>query len=145
MKAISIQQPWAHMILTDEKQYEYRSWSTDHRGDLLVCSSANPKIEGTIPGHALCVVEITDVIAVNRRNYQQVGLDEPPARGEKLFAWKIENVRVVEPFPVKGKLHLYEVPDEKIHIFEENDETTDEEVQAWFDTYFMPHVYWGKG
>ena len=42
MKAISIQQPWAHLILTDEKQYEYRSWSTDHRGDLLVCSSANP-------------------------------------------------------------------------------------------------------
>ena len=145
MKAISIQQPWAHLILTDEKQYEYRSWSTDYRGDLLVCSSANPKIEGTIPGHALCVVEITDVIAVNRRNYQQVGLDEPPARGEKLFAWKIENVRVVEPFPVKGKLHLYEVPDEMIHIFEENDETTDEEVQAWFDIHFMPHVYWGKG
>ena len=85
------------------------------------------------------------MITVNRRNYQQVGLDEPPARGEKLFAWKIENVRVVEPFPVKAKLHLYEVPDEKVHIFEENDETTDEEVQAWFDTYFMPHVYWGKG
>lgn len=59
MKAISIQQPYAHWILLGEKEYEYRTWSTDHRGDLLICSSANPKIEGTISGHALCIVNVT--------------------------------------------------------------------------------------
>ena len=48
MKAISVRQPWAHMIMCGTKQYEYRTWSTDHRGDLLICSSANPKIDGTI-------------------------------------------------------------------------------------------------
>lgn len=66
MKAISIQQPWAHLILCDEKKYEYRSWSTEHRGDLLICSSANPKVEDTIPGHALCVVNITDVYSMRQ-------------------------------------------------------------------------------
>jgi len=140
MKSISIQQPWAHLILCDEKKYEYRSWSTEHRGDLLICSSANPKVEDTIPGHALCVVNITDVIPVTRKNYAELDLDEPPARGEKLFAWKIEDVRPVNPFPVKGKLNFYYVDDALIHIVDDS-EKSEEEVQAWYEEYFAPYVY----
>ena len=34
--------------------------------------------------------------------------------GNRDFAWLIRNVRFVEPFPVKGKLHLYDVEDDKI-------------------------------
>lgn len=144
MKAISIQQPWAHDIIIGEKNYEYRTWSTDHRGDLLICSSANPKIEGTIPGHALCVVNITDVIQVTRKNYKELELDEPPFQGEKLYAWKIEDVRLVEPFPVKGKLNFYYIDDSLIHIYDDSN-TTEEENQEWVDTYFMPCVYYKKG
>lgn len=140
MKAISIQQPWAHLILVEEKKYEYRSWSTDHRGDLLICSSANPKIEGTIPGHALCVVNITDVIQVTQKNYKELEFDEPPERGEKLFAWKIENVRLVDPFPVKGKLNFYYIDDNLIHIHDDNN-VSDEDANAWVEKNFMPFVY----
>ena len=138
MKAISIRQPFAHLILCGEKEYEYRTWSTEHRGDLLVCSSANPKVEDTISGHALCV---TDVIKVTRKNYRDLGLDEPPYRGEKLFAWKLEDIRAIDPFPVKGKLNFYYVDDDLIHIHEENEEMSEEEAQAWYDEYFAPFVY----
>lgn len=140
MKAISVQQPWAHLILCGEKEYEYRSWSTDHRGDLLICSSANPKIEDTIPGHALCVVNVTDVNQVTRKNYKELGLDEPPYRGEKLYAWKLEHIRVIDPFPVKGKLNFYYVEDELIHMYED-DEMTDEEAQKWVDEKITPLLY----
>lgn len=139
MKAISIQQPWAHLILIGEKEYEYRTWNTEHRGDLLICSSANPKIEDTISGCALCVVNVTDVILATRKNYAELGLDEPPKRGEKIYAWKLEDVRVINPFPVKGKLNFYYVDDELIHI--QDDEMTDEETQEWYNEYFAPYVY----
>lgn len=144
MKAISIQQPFAHWILVGEKEYEYRTWSTDHRGDLLICSSANPKIEDTIPGHALCIVNVTDVIQVTKKNYLELGLDEAPATGEKLFAWKLEDVRVVNPFPVKGKLNFYYVDDSLIHIHEETEDMSEQEAQAWYDKYFAPYVYHKK-
>lgn len=140
MKAISIQQPWAHLILCDEKKYEYRSWSTEHRGDLLICSSANPKIEDTIPGHALCVVNITDVIQVTKKNYKEFDLDDPPARGEKLYAWKIEDVRAIHPFSVKGKLNFYYVDDALIQ-YADVTEKSEEEAQAWYEEYFAPYVY----
>ncbi len=143
MKAISIQQPWAHEILLEQKRYEYSTWSTEHRGDLLICSSANPKIENTIPGHALCVVNVTDVIQITKSNYRELEYDWAPARGEKLYAWKLENVRLVEPFPVKGKLNFYYVDDELIHIVPEDD-MTEEESEAWFETHFKPLLYQKK-
>ena len=116
MKAISVRQPFAHMILCVEKEYEYRTWSTDYRGELLICSSASPKVAGTKSGYALCIVNITDVSRVTWRNFRKFGLDTPPLIKEKLYAWKLEDVRVVDPFPVKGKLNFYYVDDELIHV-----------------------------
>lgn len=144
MKAISVQQPFAHWIMCGEKNYEYRTWNTDHRGDLLICSSANPKIEGTIMGHALCVVNVTEVIEVTKKNYQDLELDEPPVRGEKLYAWKLENIRIVDPVPVKGKLNFYYVDDNILQIHAEDEEMSDEEAQAWYENKILPLLYQKK-
>jgi len=142
MKAISVQQPWAHMIFIGEKEYEYRSWSTDHRGDLLICSSANPKIEDTISGHALCIVNVTDVIQVTRKNYRELQLDEPPLRGEKLFAWKLEDLRIIKPFPVKGKLNFYYVDDEQIEIIDDgSDSLSEKEAAELYKKHIEPLLY----
>lgn len=35
-KAISIRQPWAHLILTEGKDFENRSWATRYRGPVLI-------------------------------------------------------------------------------------------------------------
>ncbi|MBQ9992413.1 MAG: ASCH domain-containing protein [Firmicutes bacterium] len=140
MKAISIRQPWAHLILCDKKAYEYRSRSTEHRGDLLICSSAMPKVENTVSGHALCVVELTDVFRVNEGNYEMLGLDAPPLPEERLYAWKLENVRAVRPFPVKGNLNFFYVDDALISIVE-NEENNGEKAQSWYEEYFEPLLY----
>lgn len=139
MKALSVRQPWAHLIMIGEKEYEFRSWKTDYRGDLLICSSANPKIKNTIPGHALAVVKLTEIYEVTKRNYRKFGLDEQP--DEPLYAWYLTDVRLVAPFPVKGKLHFYEVNDSKIEIVAGDEEITEEEGKAYMEKYFIPYAY----
>lgn len=39
MKAISIRQPWAHLIVCGLKKYETRTWNTNHRGLTLIHAS----------------------------------------------------------------------------------------------------------
>ena len=36
MRAITVRQPWAHLIVTGAKLVEHRSWRTHHRGALLI-------------------------------------------------------------------------------------------------------------
>lgn len=116
MKAISIRNPYATAILKGKKKYEYRTWSTNHRGDLLICSSANPKVKDMLSGYALCVVNIKDVHKVTIDNYKDYGISpyDRPRRDEVIYAWEITDVRAVEPFPVKGKLNFYYIDDDKI-------------------------------
>src|SRR5437762_1138392 len=40
MKAISVLQPWASLIVHGRKRFETRSWQTRHRGPLLIAASA---------------------------------------------------------------------------------------------------------
>ena len=105
MKAISIRQPWAHDILCGVKKYEYRTWPVKHRGDLLICSSAAPKIEGTISGYALIVANLSDVTQITPHNYEQFDISKPYP-GERLFAWHLTDFKTIKPFKVKGKINL---------------------------------------
>lgn len=98
MKALSVMPYPADRIASGEKVEEYRSWKTDYRGDLLICASTRNEGPDLVRGHAICVVEVYDITQKAPRD----------------FVWHIRDVRFVEPFPVKGKLHLYDVEDEKI-------------------------------
>jgi len=136
MKAISLIQPWGTLILDGIKTIETRTWSTKHRGDLLICAGQKCqnvfdndvqtilnrvfKAKNYTPKHplaqpqgvALCVVELIHV-----RDY---GITEndiyqgcfPHTEGRK--AWIITNVRPVKQVPIKGKLSLFEVDDSLI-------------------------------
>ncbi len=35
MKVLTIKQPWATLIMQQNKRFEFRSWQTKYRGDLL--------------------------------------------------------------------------------------------------------------
>lgn len=143
MKALSVRNPWAHEILCGVKEYEFRTWQTDYRGDLLICSSANPKIKNTISGHALIVVRLNDIFKVTAKNYKDFGLDEKP--DGKLYAWQLTNGRVIKPFPVKGKLNFFNVDDNLIDIIDNGDDSlTNEEAEALYIQYIEPLLYRGK-
>ena len=142
MKAISIRNPYAHFVLCGEKTVECRSWKTDYRGDLLICSSANPKIENTICGHAICVVRIDGIEPFTEKHLEAACMDEMPEDGS--YAWHFADLRMIKPFSVKGKLNLYEVDDELIEIIANGDEElSDDDAQAFYDKYIEPYMYKG--
>lgn len=141
MKAISVQNPWAHFITCGEKTIECRSWNTEHRGDLLICSSSNPKIPGMISGYAVCIVSLDDVTPFRRKHLEGACMDEMPEPNS--YAWHLSNVRLIKPIPVKGKLNFYNVEDELVEIFvgENGNDLTDEEKDAVLTEYYMPLAY----
>ena len=105
MKAISLHQPWATWIAEGEKTIETRTWPTSYRGDLLIVSTKKPKFFDYPLGQALCVVAV-------------VGCREMTVMDEKAamcrwtyprYAWLLENIRPIKPFPVKGSQGFYEV------------------------------------
>lgn len=121
MKALSIRQPYANLILSGAKSVEIRSWETPHRGDLLICAGKTPAwpkeamehigADLGLPwnfGQALCVVELYDV-----RPLREEDADDAFILAEEVdtssFGWHLRRVRPVVPRPVKGKLGLFEV------------------------------------
>ena len=53
MKALTLKQPWASLILSGAKRVETRSWSTNYRGPLIIAASAAI----SKADHALCYTD----------------------------------------------------------------------------------------
>ena len=135
MKAISIKPHFAHQILCGTKTTEYITWQTKHRGDLLICSSAAPKEKGTISGHALIVCRLAAVEPLSKRELKQIGIDEQPEK--PIYGWRLTDFRTIKPFPVKGKLNLFNVDDKLIEYIDE-EHMTGKELDETFNRYFKP-------
>jgi hypothetical protein len=103
MKALSVQQPWASLIASGRKTIETRKWKTDYRGDLLIVSSKRPKIEPA--GCALAIVRLVNCRPMTPEDEAASCCSLYPGA----YAWELGSVRAIEPFPVKGRLGLYEV------------------------------------
>lgn len=103
MKAISVKQPWANRIDRGEKTIETRLWPTKYRGPLLIVSSKNPPIPPA--GQALCIVHLVDCRPM-------VKADEKAACCpiyEGAWSWVLADVQPIAPFPVRGRLQIYDV------------------------------------
>jgi len=104
IKALSIKSPWAYKIKQGLKTIETRTWKTDYRGKLLLCCSKNPFISN-LSGMAFAVCNLVDIRPMTKQ-------DEYPAQCEKYegaYSWILKNIKPINPFPVKGKLGLFEV------------------------------------
>lgn len=131
MKALSIHPSFAGAIFAGAKTIEVRTWKTDYRGDLLICST-NKKIKDTIPGHALCVVRLADVVPFTKKHLQAACM-YPNEYQEGLFAWMLEDLRFVRPVPVKGKLGLWNYEGEL--EFLKVPETDEEDEKIYHEIY----------
>jgi D-glycero-D-manno-heptose 1,7-bisphosphate phosphatase len=103
VKALSIQEPWLTMIVDGKKTIETRTWTTRHRGDLLLVGSKKP--EGHYAGRAACLVNLVDCRDMHRGD--EAAACCPIYPGAK--AWVLENVRKVEPVSIRGQRGLYDV------------------------------------
>lgn len=117
MKALSVHPVFAMNFFCGKKTVECRTWSTNYRGDILICST-NKKIKGTIPGHALCVMRLVDIVPFEKKHLEAACM-YPEEFQPGAYAWIMDNLRFVRPVPVKGHLSLWDY-DGEIEIFTED-------------------------
>jgi len=125
LTAITLHQPWASLIAAGKKHYETRSWATYYRGPIAI--HAGKKLhkdesltsllevdlklfDSNIPlGAIVAIADLTDCILMDQEfilkqsSFEQyLGLWEIGR-----YAWKLENVRAIEPIPATGKQGLW--------------------------------------
>ncbi|QDD70030.1 hypothetical protein DM298_03420 [Lactobacillus amylovorus] len=93
MKALSVRGDYIMDMIAGKKKIEYRTWKTNYRGPLLMCSTTK-KVAGAAPGYAICVV--------NLKSIQYFPFED-------LYHWNIELADVIKPIHVKGQLKLFNV------------------------------------
>ena len=125
MKVISIKQPFASLIAAGIKQYEFRTWKTNYRGELLIHAGkgvdkkAMKKFEKynlEYPSGAIIAkVNLSDCIKVDE-DFRKVLEEENPLVYSSIikhsewegYAFKMENVVEIDPIEISGKLSLWE-------------------------------------
>ena len=121
MKALSVKQPWALALVDGVKTIEVRSWSTRHRGPLVVCASASPnnwfwydednREHWLIPaGCIMGIVDLVDCRPMTKADEDAALCDYFPGD----FAWVVKPIARCRPDPIKGKLNLFDVPDDNL-------------------------------
>jgi len=115
MKALSVKQPFAWLIVAGLKDIENRSWSTNYRGSVLIHATAKPDREMMEDLEPFCDdagIPVPEI--VNGAIIGQVDIVDCVNRSdsewfEGPFGWVLENpVEFTEPIPAKGALGLWE-------------------------------------
>lgn len=124
MKVLTIKQPWATLIMQADKRFEFRSWQTKYRGDLLIHAGkgidkeAMKRLSKYIPEDLPAGKILGKVVLVNcikcDDNFKEMCLKENKDVYDKStfvekYAWQLDNIEVFdEPIEAKGKLSLWE-------------------------------------
>lgn len=124
MKVLTIKQPWATLIMQGDKRFEFRSWQTKYRGDLLIHAGkgidkeAMKRLAKYLPneiplGKILGKVILVDCIRMCPE-FKEMLLKEnsdiyTKSSFSENFGWQVEDVQVFdEPIEAKGHLSLWE-------------------------------------
>jgi hypothetical protein len=141
MKAISLIQPWASLIVMGAKKFETRSWKTEYRGELLIHASSQLPAQfqkekftegayfkdfiedldqlpyGAIIGKVNLVgIYRTEDLVSPQSLFKDVSINEhEKAFGDYShgrYAWALEDAfRFKMPIPYKGALGIWEFPE----------------------------------
>ena len=124
MKALTIKQPWATLIMQGDKRFEFRSWQTKYRGELLIHAGkgidkpAMIRLKKYLPeelplGKILGKVKLVDCIKMSPE-FKEMLLKEnddiyTDSSFKENFGWQVSDVEVFdEPIEAKGQLSLWE-------------------------------------
>lgn len=138
MKALTLAPDWAMLVLQGEKTVEYRTWKTDYRGDILICSSAK-RLRGCISGHGLMVARLVDCVPFTKEHLDAAAMDWMPEG--KGYAWLFDNFRMIYPFPVKGRLGLFDVDTSNLKYIPDEDVNNEENAEELVNEIFTPLIF----
>ena len=124
MKVLTIKQPWATLIAEDIKEYEFRTWNTKYRGEILIHAGLSVDKEALNrfkhlnleypKGCIIAKVTLTNSIYVDNEFIKKVGQTNPLVYKNiinnydwKGYAFQLENVKKIKSIPIKGKLGFW--------------------------------------
>ncbi|MBR3132933.1 MAG: ASCH domain-containing protein [Clostridia bacterium] len=124
MKVLTIKQPWASLIMQGDKRFEFRSWQTKYRGELLIHAGKGidkeamkrlaKYVKGDMPsGKILCKVKLVDCIKMSPE-FKEMLLKEnsdiyTDSSFKENYGWQVTDVEVFDkPIEAKGKLSLWD-------------------------------------
>lgn len=125
MKVITIKQPWATLIAEGYKEYEFRTWKTKYRGDILIHAGKGIDKEAVKrfeylnleypSGKILAKATITDCVKVDNELRNILAKKDPIVYKGMItkddwdgYGFKLENVEKINPIEVNGKLSLWD-------------------------------------
>ena len=124
MKVLTIRQPWATLIIQGDKRFEFRSWQTKYRGELLIHAGkgidkeAMKRLENYIPkdmptGKILGKVTLVDCVQMSPEFKEMLLKENKDIYADSSFkenyGWQLKNVEVFDNLiEAKGKLGLWE-------------------------------------
>lgn len=120
MKALSLKQPWAELIVSGKKTIEVRNWNTKFRGEFLVHASKNTNVEkekefGYKNLETGCIVGKATLIDVkDYKSEEEFNKDKNKHFAEGFYSKKakgflLKNGQRLQNKPLKGKLNFFEV------------------------------------
>ena len=124
MKVITVKQPFASLIATGLKEYEFRTWKTNYRGEILIHAGkgidkeAMKKFEHLDLEYPLgCIIAravVTDCIFIDddmkKKLRQKKSLVYSGVVNDdswKGYGFKLENIERIEPIKINGQLGLW--------------------------------------
>jgi hypothetical protein len=130
MKALSLWQPWASLVIVGAKQYETRSWKTSYRGTLVIHAALKwdaelethafhfkahlgAPLDAMPRGVALGTVELVEIITTEDALFKE-GIDARERQfgdySSGRWAWRLANpIAFPEPILCAGHQRLWEV------------------------------------
>ncbi len=121
MKALSLKQPWAELVVSGRKTIELRNWETKFRGEFLVHASKNTNKEAmakfglkNLPEG--CIVGKAILVGVKHyRTKQEFEADAgkhfatPGWYDEKAKGFILKNASRIKAKPLRGQLNFFDV------------------------------------
>ena len=122
MKALTVKELWASLIINGYKEYEFRSWKTNYRGRILIHAGltlekeVSKKFKGYNlnygKGEIIGEATLTDCILVTDKLeddlYKLNPLVYAKSKHSRVYAWRLEDIKVYNRrIPSKGRLGLW--------------------------------------
>ena len=122
MKAITIKQPFASLIAAGIKEYEFRTWNTKYRGDILIHAGKGIDSEAMkkyahygLEYPAGCLIAkayLKDIIELNEDFKKTLKKENKDVYSWAInykegYAFKLENIQKIKPIIIKGQLGIW--------------------------------------
>ena len=124
IKAITIKQPFASLIAEGIKEYEFRMWKTNYRGEIYIHAGKGIDKEAmkkyrhyNLEYPSGCIIakaNLTDCIKIDD-NFRKILKNKKSdiydnvvnKNSNQNYAFKLENIEKIKPIKAKGKLSFW--------------------------------------